>query len=886
MTTTGWREATRQDPCPVCGKPDWCSVSADGQAVACRRVDTGAGEEREDRSGGLFWLYQLGDGHRPAAPPPPPAKAMPPRADPETLNRVYRSLLRELRLSDRHRADLRARGLTDQAIRRGGYRSLPLRGRAALAGRLVEAHGADTCATVPGFYIREEGDRRYWTLAGSVGLVIPVRDAEGRIVALKVRADDPGDGSRYTTVSSSKRGGPGPGAPIHVPAGFNGDRETVRLTEGELKADVATALSGILTVSVPGVSTWRPALAVLHQLGAVTVAVAFDADAETNQHVGRAAERTEQALLGEGFRVVRETWPATAGKGIDDLLAGNGVPETTEVAMADNEADKLEAEAGALVAALVDTVTAAEPGDRPQLVTAALDGGIADALAELLETDPAAAEAARGRLRDAMPRGEVGRATGLFDAATKQLQARRQAERNARRQAAAVAADDRRHQDLALAEAFAEAHRSALLPAAGRQWYRYADGVWAKRDEDEVRGILWRFVDAESLDGANLRTVNSVYDAVATLTGWRADDRALNANPMLVNVQNGVYDLETGKLLPHDPDLLQTVQRPFEYDPEATCPRWNQFLAEALVTTDGAPDTALASLLQEWFGYCLVPTTRAHKACIWTGEGSNGKGVATGILTALVGEENSVGTDIAKLDDDYKRADLRDKLLAVSSEVPSRALVADATFKAVVSGDLLAARLPYAPPFSFRPYARILITCNDLPATSDRTWGFYRRLILMPWNARFDGDAVNPDLEAELREAELPGIFRWAVNGLARLIQQGWRFTPADAAARTLEEYRLEGNNVALWAADRVELVEGGGRVASSELYADYSDYCKAGNLHAFGISQFPRKLKDVLPDIQKNDNRNGKGWSGLALLPHDPYLAPRRPPDPNRDPR
>lgn len=649
-------------------------------------------------------------------------------------------------------------------------------------------------------------------------------------------------------------------------------------TEGEkdCEAGRAAGLPAVSNTCGAG-SARRVAESLPAEVLPAEVTTLFDADEAGDKGAAGLAE----ALAARGVPVKVATWPPDAPDGYDvaDALRDGYTADDLRAlleAATPYTPPAPEPTAAELVTELVDTVTAAEPGDRPQLVTAALASGIAEALAELLETDPGGAEAARGKLRDAMPRNEVGRATGLFDAATKLLQAKRQAERDARRQAVAVAAEERRHQDLALAEAFAEAHRGQWLPAAGRQWYRYTDGVWVKRDDDELRGILWRFIDAESPDGANKRAVDSVYDAVATLTGWRADDRALNANPMLVNVRNGVYDLETGKLLPHDPDLLQTVQRPFEYDPEATCPRWNQFLAEALVTTDGTPDPALASLLQEFFGYCLVPDARAHKACVWTGEGSNGKGVATGILTALVGEENTVGTDIAKLDDDYKRADLRDKLLAVSSEVPSRALVADATFKAVVSGDLLSARLPYAPPFSFRPYARILITCNDLPATSDRTWGFYRRLIIMPWNARFDGDAVNPDLEAELREAELPGIFRWAVNGLARLLQQGWKFTPADAAARALEEYRLEGNSVALWVAERVELVEGN-RVASSELYADYRDYCEAGNLHAFGISQFPRKLRGVLPDIAEAPDRYGKGWSGLDLLPRDPYLASRK---------
>ncbi len=106
----------------------------------------------------------------------------------------------------------------------------------------------------------------------------------------------------------------------------------MRLTEGELKADVATALSGVLTISVPGVSAWRGALPVLRSLAPATVLLAFDADAATNHHVARAAEATAQALESEGWEVAAESLDPALVKGIDDALAA-GVPvETTRTA--------------------------------------------------------------------------------------------------------------------------------------------------------------------------------------------------------------------------------------------------------------------------------------------------------------------------------------------------------------------------------------------------------------------------------------------------------------------------------------------------------------------------------------------------------------------------
>ncbi len=113
------------------------------------------------------------------------------------------------------------------------------------------------------------------------------------------RADDPGDGPKYLYVSSAKHGGAGPGAPLHIPI-FTGPTEMVRFTEGELKADVATALSGMLTIAAPGVSCWRPAVPALKEFGVRTVRLAFDADARSNRHVARALKSTTEALAAEG----------------------------------------------------------------------------------------------------------------------------------------------------------------------------------------------------------------------------------------------------------------------------------------------------------------------------------------------------------------------------------------------------------------------------------------------------------------------------------------------------------------------------------------------------------------------------------------------------------
>lgn len=332
---SSWHEVSRHEPCGLCGKASWCATSTDGTWAICRRGEAGTGLRRVDKAGAEYWLYRR---TAPATETRPPAIEVPPvpttmAADPALRHRVYRALLTELALTPVHCQALRQRGLRDEEIARREYRSLPVQGRARLARRLVERFGADVCRGVPGLYLAQRAGRRWWSLAGAAGLLVPVRNLAGQIVALKVRADTPGEGPKYSTVSSARHGGPGPGATVHVPLAAP-PGETIRVTEGELKGDVATALSGLLTVSIPGVAMWRQALPALQAIQARRVLLAFDADWRANAHVAQALGHAALALVAAGYAVEVETWEAALGKGIDDLLAAGHRPTLTSVALA------------------------------------------------------------------------------------------------------------------------------------------------------------------------------------------------------------------------------------------------------------------------------------------------------------------------------------------------------------------------------------------------------------------------------------------------------------------------------------------------------------------------------------------------------------------------
>ena len=166
---------------------------------------------------------------------------------------------------------------------------------------------------------------RFLTLAGPKGIVVPVRDLAGRIVALQIRRDVVTDGPKYVYLSSTKYDGPSPGSPVHVPLGIVKPVEKVRVTEGFLKADVAYALSGVPTIGLPGVASWKPCVPVLKEMGCKAVVLAMDADAKDNPNVAQALAAIDDGLKAEGFAIELEQWPAPH-KGIDDALAHAPAP--------------------------------------------------------------------------------------------------------------------------------------------------------------------------------------------------------------------------------------------------------------------------------------------------------------------------------------------------------------------------------------------------------------------------------------------------------------------------------------------------------------------------------------------------------------------------------
>lgn len=248
---------------------------------------------------------------------PKPAAKLPPEREPAPLPQrdiVYRAMLGLLPLSAAHRDNLLSRGLTDSAIRHNGYHTLAFGKelRDYIAAQLSSRFDLNG---IPGFFYSQGA----WRLCAYSGLLVPVRAANGCVQGIQIRRDDAAH-MKYAWMSSAgKPYGTGARSWVHV-AGDRSRKEAV-ITEGPIKGDVSSALTGGgLFVCLPGVNAISFLPDTLRALGVRRAWEAFDMDKRNNAQVANAAERLREELKKAGIPCRTMAWDPTC-KGIDDYLA-------------------------------------------------------------------------------------------------------------------------------------------------------------------------------------------------------------------------------------------------------------------------------------------------------------------------------------------------------------------------------------------------------------------------------------------------------------------------------------------------------------------------------------------------------------------------------------
>lgn len=310
----------------------------------------------------------------------------------------------------------------------------------------------------------------------------------------------------------------------------------------------------------------------------------------------------------------------------------------------------------------------------------------------------------------------------------------------------------------------------------------------------------------------------------------------------LFNFDNGVFSIADNKLFPHDKKYPFRHVLPCSFSDTATAPAFIKFLSEV---TQGHQE--LIDVLQEYMGYVIAGgNCDQQKGLILLGKGANGKSTFVNVLRALAGSSAS-NLSAKDLLDDRKRLGVVGKILNIAEENSRDSFNDTSVLKNMIGGGVTWAKQLYSQPFEFRNRAKMIFLCNDLPRNYDTSDGFFRRLIIVPFNARFNAAAGNVDKKIDQKlEAELPGIFNFALEGYKRLVLNDG-FTESQLATQALDEYSYASDNVKSWLRDEIT-ISGNEEVKTlkESIYESYTAYCEKNGV------KFPDPANRFFFDLRK----------------------------------
>jgi len=387
-------------------------------------------------------------------------------------------------------------------------------------------------------------------------------------------------------------------------------------------------------------------------------------------------------------------------------------------------------------------------------------------------------------------------------------------------------------------------------------YYFYDHGVYEPREDlaafAAARSFMLKTAKASEISDAEKQWRSAI----------RKQVREINANPFIVNVKNGLFNVLDGSFKPHTAEYYSTVQINANYDPTAKYPRFTAFLSSIL------PESEIP-LIQEIFGYLLIPVNKAQKSFVFVGAPNAGKSTLLSIAQdILLGSDNVSNIPWQALGDRFNKAELFGKLANIFADLPSKNIDDGGMFKSLTGEDSISAERKNKDPFNFRPYARLLFSCNDIPKNyADRSDGFYRRLIIV----RFDKPVPQNKRDPNIREriaAEADGILAWALEGLRRLMGNNYIFAETERTNTEIQRYKVESNSALMFLEECCEVIEDAECVREA-LFERYRDYCFKNGLKPMSQTNFNRDVEASDERITRAVDKIGKRrtWRGVSLI-------------------
>jgi putative DNA primase/helicase len=330
----------------------------------------------------------------------------------------------------------------------------------------------------------------------------------------------------------------------------------------------------------------------------------------------------------------------------------------------------------------------------------------------------------------------------------------------------------------------------------------------------------------------------------------------------LLNLQNGVLDLKSGKLHPHNPDYMITQISNARYNPNAKCPRWLDCLDKV---TDGNAD--LIKYMQKAVGYSLTGNTGEECLFILYGTGCNGKGTFAETLIHLLGSyartaqvDSLMLKNVSGSGANPDIARLKGSRVVNAAEPQKNSRLNESLIKQLTGGDMVTARFLYGREFEYRPEFKLWINTNYKPQISGNDDGIWSRVKLLPFTVYFPLEKRDPHLKDFLRNKEIDGILNWALEGLKLWQKEGLEMPETMKSATT--DYRSEMDIMQKFL-DECTKQKNNSSVGALALYKVYTQWCSENGEYVLSNTKFGRDMNRYL---NKRNCRTGVVYLNIEL--------------------
>ena len=358
-----------------------------------------------------------------------------------------------------------------------------------------------------------------------------------------------------------------------------------------------------------------------------------------------------------------------------------------------------------------------------------------------------------------------------------------------------------------------------------------------------------------------------------------------DSEPWLLNCPNGVVCLRNGEMLPHRREYFLTQMTPYKYDPAAKCPKWEKFLALIFPKDPSNPelggDEELIGFMQRLMGLCATGVVEAVMPIFW-GAGANGKSTLLNTAMAVLGRDFAMQAPheflVEKPNDSHPtdKADLYRRRMVVTSEPRNNRRLDAGLVKALTGGERIRARKIGKDFFEFSPTHTLIMCTNHCPRVPDSDDGIWRRVLLIPFKAKFwkpemgeighEAYRVVAGFESILREdtAEMEGILAWIVRGAMALSSNG--LSPPALVRESTNEYRAGENVVGRFLEECCDRSNANGSILLKEVHQEYMKWAEENGEKAMVPRLFAVEIRNS-GVVTRVGGKNKTYCHGLRLV-------------------